>query len=431
MRKIFIPLMAVVVVVSIIFAGCMPGAAPPVTPPVTPPAKPLTAADVPELQEFIAKGQLDPDLLMNPYKDLAIKPDGTPFQVAIVTAEVGQDWTADTTGYTASKLEGAGAQTMTVIASPAWNPESQISQLEDVIAAEIYDFLMILPAEEHMVASTVDKAIDAGMPAYSWCTWVASEKYTVPFVGYDFAGLGGHGENCAGEWYRDLAQELQEEIYILELWGPYHMQTAIERHEGFTMGLDLPNNPLLKVMKSEDTGFQTEKIMNATVNAFTAYPELNAVWAHGGMGAAPIEGLRAANRLFPVGDPNHVYALVHDYDAAALAFFEDELIDGFETIEPWRVCDQLVKVALLNAVLGKPVPARLNPPLVVLDESNIYTGMKWGAAWCLYLYMPDDYSLWPVLDTTEDVFDGTAPYALIPGGIPAPTKEMRMELLGY
>jgi hypothetical protein len=166
-------------------------------------------------------------------------------------------------------------------------------------------------------------------------------------------------------------------------------------------------------------------------NAFTSFPELNGVWAHGGTGAAVIEGLRAAGRLVPPGDPKHVYALVHDYDSAALEFFQQGLCEGFETIEPWRVADQLVKVALLNAVLGQPVPTRLSPPLVVLDESNIYTEMKWGAAWCLYLMLPEDYTLWPVLDTTENVYDGTAPFALIPGGIPTPTKAMRMELLGY
>ena len=41
MRKFIVPLVTAVVVVSIIFAGCVPEAAPPVTPPVTPPVEPV------------------------------------------------------------------------------------------------------------------------------------------------------------------------------------------------------------------------------------------------------------------------------------------------------------------------------------------------------------------------------------------------------
>jgi hypothetical protein len=52
----------------------------------------LTAADVPELAEFVANGQVDGDLLMNPYEDFALKPDGTPFRIPVVTACLVDEW---------------------------------------------------------------------------------------------------------------------------------------------------------------------------------------------------------------------------------------------------------------------------------------------------------------------------------------------------
>jgi len=306
-------------------------------------------------------------------------------------------------------LERSGAETQLIFSN--WDAELQMGQIEDITAARSADFYITFPAHEHMLVPAVEKAFEAGIPAYAYCTYVASEN--VPFCGFDFDGP--YGECCAGEWYRDLAERTGEELYIFEVWGAMGMETCKERHEGFHMGID--NHPLITVLESEDTGFQTERIMEAVTNAFLAHPELNAVWEHGGSGGAPIEGLKAAGRLLPPDDPMHVYAMVHDCDSLSMEIFEDGLCEGMEDIEPWRQADLVVKVAFLNGILGQPVPLNVNCPLSILDETNMYTKKLWGAANYIYCRMPDDYNLWPVLDTTENIFEGIN-YTEIPGGIP-------------
>ncbi|MBA7652981.1 hypothetical protein ES703_60821 [subsurface metagenome] len=83
MRKFIVPLLTAVIVVSIVFAGCVPGAAPPVTPPpVTPPVTPPPVTPPPEQPVLDMRGA--PTTL----PESAIIPPGDTYPIRIV--EIGQ-----------------------------------------------------------------------------------------------------------------------------------------------------------------------------------------------------------------------------------------------------------------------------------------------------------------------------------------------------
>ena len=47
---------------------------------------------MPELADLVAKGSVNPDLLMNPFgEDFAVKPDGTPYRFAYTWVFLGID----------------------------------------------------------------------------------------------------------------------------------------------------------------------------------------------------------------------------------------------------------------------------------------------------------------------------------------------------
>ncbi len=94
-------------------------------------------------------------------------------------------------------------------------------------------------------------------------------------------------------------------------------------------------------------------------------------------------------------------------------------------------CDTIVKAAFTSAILGLPLPTDFFPmPMVVVTKENMYTEKLFGATF-IYPWMPADYNLWPVLDTTAGMLLDGNTYTEIPGGLPTPTLEMRRELLGY
>ena len=155
------------------------------------------------------------------------------------------------------------------------------------------------------------------------------------------------------------------------------------------------------------------------MDAFTAHPELNALYCHGGGGSGAIEGLKAIDRLLPPGDPNHVITAFNDCDTVTVETLDAGKLDAFGTHQSWDLCDTVVKLALTYVVLGKEVPGNIDIPMQLITVENIDTleGRVLGAP--VYPRMPTGkWDLWPVLDATGL-------------GIETPTKAMRMELQGY
>ena len=436
MKRVFIPLLTVAVVVGIVFAGCVGAPAPPVTPvepvtpvtpvtpvePVTPPEAPLKVKDLSEYQDLIAKGIIDPELPINPYEGLAIKPDGTPYKFAIAHAYSGCDVTRTWERMITSLTERAGAETTLHVAD--WDLDGQIGFIEDQITIGQIDALFIFAVTEDALVPSVDKLVAGGISVFAYDIDIPNPKITT-FVHHDFDGDTGqpYGTNVVADYFVGAARDTGKHIYLFEVWGSKAMATSHERNRGLHAVLDQYPD-LVTVMESADSDWRNEITADLVIDAFTAHPELNACYHHGGGGTGAIEGLRSVGRLLPVGNPDRVLICNNDLDTAGVEAMDAEQMDACGTHGAWDFSDTLVKCCFWNVILGEPVPARIHLPMFLVTRENIDSFAMYGVP-AAYPRLPGgQFDIWPVADTSEDFLG-------LDYGLETPTMADRMELLGY
>ena len=417
MKKFIVPLLTAVIVVSIVFAGCVPAVepAPPVTPPVTPPGAPVIPPPVtpppvaPEIPLSPAGMPIYlPELAnLNPIgENFAVKPDGTPYMFATTYLWVTVDPMFNYVANMHSLIKRAGGYWVTY--DPMGDAARQIAWVEDQIAVQKPDCILMQPCSEALLAPVVDKASDAGIPTIAWDFDIFADN-TVSCVRDYF--IGDYGSNLLGEYFIELAERTGEHIYVFEIWGDMAVESSQHRHQGFHAAVDA-HPDLITVIESGDKGWwSVEAAADYVIDAFTAHPELNGTYQHGGGSAGSLEGLRAIGRLLPIGDPDHVYISTNDSDTLGAIEMDAGTVDAFANHGGWHLSDVAVKIAFTHVVLGQPVPRFVDLPLVVITPETIDTHYFFGAL-AAYPRMPKAHDLWPVLD-----------YSVI--GIETPTEAMK------
>ena len=304
-----------------------------------------------------------------------------------------------------SLIDRAGGEWFTF--DPAYDAQKQIAWVEDVIAVRKPDAILMQPINEALLAPSVDKAAAAGIPTFSWDFDTFSD-YTVSTIWDHFRG--DFGSNLLGEYFIELAEKNNQQINVFEIWGDMSVDSSHARHEGFHSAVD--GHPLITVMESGDLGWTSVELASSYVmDAFTAHPELNGTYQHGGGNAGSIEGLRAIDRLLPLGDPNHVYISTNDSDTSGVIEMDKGFVDAFANHGGWHISDVTPKIAFTYVVLGQPVPRFVNLPIFVVTPETLNDVYFFGAL-AAYPRMPEDPDLWPVLDYS-------------PIGIETPTSDMK------
>lgn len=417
MKRVFIPLLTVAAVVSIVLAGCAPTPTPPApTPPAptqpaptqpaptpTPPEAPLTVRDVPELQELVAKGTIDPSLEINPYEGLGIKPDGTPYKFAMSISSLGNDWYATGFGLMRSLFERSGAQ---VVAQDAEDDvAAQVGFFDDQIATVHPDGITVQAVSTEALIPCVAEAMNAGIPVISWDDVVEGALLT-PRHALD----GPQGTVVVGEYFVKWAEETGKELYIYEIWCPRSYITCHNRSAGLHRAVD--KCPLIKeVIPSPDNACSDEVTYDLVRDAFLSHPELNAIFCMDGGGGGAIEALKSMNRYFPCGHPDHVLLAFNDVDTRTVEAMDEGGLDAFASHTPWDLVDVTVKAMFTYVILEQPVPKEMAIPMILITFENIDTAQLFGVP-AAYPRMPaGQFDLWPVMDTREL-------------GLPTPTKAM-------
>jgi len=159
------------------------------------------------------------------------------------------------------------------------------------------------------------------------------------------------------------------------------------------------------------------------------------VFSHGGdeiLGA--LEALRAMGRLYPVDDPDHVIILNNDTDGSTNKAMDEMLADVMGTHHAQDMAQGVVQCALINIVLGKPIPKLVILPQFALTQpadplgENYKTFKVYGdlANWCLY--PQGEWDKWRVLDFSVL---GQWNLSYVGEGVYIPTAQERYQLLGY
>ncbi|MCK4696897.1 MAG: sugar ABC transporter substrate-binding protein, partial [Dehalococcoidia bacterium] len=359
--------------------------------PLGPTGNPIYSTDVADLYPF--------------GEDLLVKPDGTPYVFATTYIFVMVDPMAKYVGNMHNLIERAGGEFLTF--DPNLDPQKQIAFVEDCAAVTKPDAILMQPMNEALLAPAADKAWAAGIPVFSWDFDLYSD-HTVCTIHDHFRG--DFGSNLIGEYLVNIAESEDKQINVFEIWGDMSVDSSHARHEGFHSAVD--GHPLITVTESGDLGWTSVELCSTYVmDAFTANPELNATYQHGGGCAGSIEGLRAIDLLLPIGDPNHVIIATNDSDSAGMLEMDNGFLDAFLNHGGWHISDVTPKIAMTYVCLGQPVPRFADLPLFVNTPDTVDNTYFFGAC-PAYPRMPQDFSLWPVLD-----------YSTI--GIETPTSAMK------
>jgi len=358
-------------------------------------------------------------LPLNPYEGLGVKADGTPYLIAHAPFFLGVDFMINAEGIVESLIRRSGADYISF--DPRMDAQKQIDYVEDLIAVKHPDAIIMMPVDEHMLAPVCEKAMAAGIDVYVWgfdlITDVGKGKVTTVCRDWEHGG-----SDLIGQYFVDYAKKSGEHLHMYELWGLRSQDLCQERHRGLHSVVD--KCEMITVRESPDCQWSDEIAANLVMDAFTAHPELNALYCHGGGGTGAIEGLAAIGRLVPPGDPKHVLCAFNDCDTRTVEVLDAGKIDAFGTHQAWDLCDAAVKLAFWHTVLGKPVPGHVDIPMKVITRDNIDTveGRVFGAP--VYPRMPmGKWDEWPVLDTRKGVSPGMVGAKGESLGVDTPTRD--------
>ena len=378
----------------------------------------MTAADVPELQDLVAKGSVNPDLLLNPFgEDFAVKPDGTPYRFAYTWVFLGIDTLSQAENQMASYIERAGGEYISL--DPNMDAMKQVGYVEDIVALDTADCVILHCVNEAALAPASTLAMENGIPIYQ--VDIGGLGDFVTYVHHKMEGP--QGCDVVGQFFVDKAIELgydeTNKMPILEVWIERAMLNSQLRHEGFRIPID--ESGIIEVVESIDSFHSDETTANIVMDNFTARPELVGLYVQGGGGAGGIEGLRSMGILLPNTDPDHVWVALNDTGTSEVKEVDAGRVDAFSTHCHQDMWDMTTQLAFWNLVLGQDVPHEVNLPMNLVSYTTIDDQLVWGNP--VYPRLPTgQWDLWPVCNFRLGPKDM---------GIDYPTKALRMELQGY
>jgi len=414
-----VPLLAVTVVVVLILAGCAAPAQP--TTPTTPaePTGPTYARDVPELADMIARGQVDGDLLYNPFKDLLVKPDGSPYKVAYTGATCQVEPIAQAVYMLEDWFprQGMPDDSWTIFCA-RFDLDAQIGWYEDMMATFKPDFIISHNVSAELMIPVCDKVVnEGGIPVFTFDCGIDSDAVT-SFIAHKFEGPG--GTDILAEWLLDDLEARgygpENPVVVGELWGMRDMKTAQLRSEGFHKVID--RETWITVIQSADTNWAEEQTATITADLVTAHPEIRALFHHGCGGAGMVPGLESIDLLLPLDDPDHIIIASNDAEIAMWDNIAEGRADTCSTHGGVEPSDIALQVAYTSVILGQPVEKFYQCPFIMVDASNIDTVQIGGVP--PYPGLPRDrWDTWIPADPLEDY------------GFPQPTLALREQYQGY
>jgi len=371
MKKFVLPMLVAVTLVGAVFSGCAkPAAGPGATPSTT--------------------GSLPP----NPMAGVAVKPDGTQYKLAYTPPFLVAEWCYVGDEVIKSLVKRAGGSITSL--DPNSSPDKQLAIVDDFITMGV-NGIMILPVDSSSIVPAIQRANNAGIPVFD-CTNPIDDPSIVTSVSGGNYQMGYE----AGRFLANYAKQTGKPMIVFELWNLRSMQSLHERAQGFADAV--AKEPLVKqVIESDDTGYSNDTTMSLLADAFTAHPEINAVFSQGAVVNGIVQGLKAINKLYPVGDPNHIVVTTIDEETDTDMAVRDGWFDATTMHSAWELNDALTKLALMYVCCGnKDIPKEVIVPTYSITAANM-NSPRWGEPALTGFMQHANFDLWPILDLPADL----------------------------
>ncbi len=226
-----------------------------------------------------------------------------------------------------------------------------------------------------MVAA-IKKANEAGIPFITNNRAAAPGAVVALDAGTDNYAL----SKKVGEAFAKYAKDNNIKLNILEVIGDFRDENANLRHNGFRDGIK-EGGDLCEVVVEVPTEWKAELALAGTVNAFSARPDINAVFSPSdGMFPAVVAGMRQQNVWFKRGEPGHVLTATLDGAREGLDGIKDGYVDMHAVQDALETGRQCVRAAVKLAN-GEKLPSDkwLDPGYIVTPENFDELAPKtWG-----------------------------------------------------
>jgi ribose transport system substrate-binding protein len=245
-----------------------------------------------------------------------------------------------------------------ITVSSEGDANTQISQIEDMVARGV-DAILLIPVAPDAIVPAMEEAMEAGIPIVVFAAKANTEADTgyVTYLQADELQFG----RKQGDW---LMEQLGCTGNLIVLNGVTGISTSDARRQGLLDAIAAcpDGGTNVKILGEEDASWAYDQGKQATERMLAAYPEIDGVWSQGGaMTQGAIEAFEAAGRpLVPMtGEDNNGFLLD----------WQERVPQGFKAMaasEPtWQ--SRVALQAALRLLQGEPVA-----PFYALQVPTIY-----------------------------------------------------------
>lgn len=274
--------------------------------------------------------------------------DKKDFKIGMVTYMMAQEWYQNIVAGAEEKAESMGIEL--TVADANNDAGKQVELVENMITKGV-DAIIISPVDTKSLTTVVKKAQEQGIQVICESNKVEG---AVTRVGIPDRECG----ITSGNWFAEYVKKNNIDPKILIL-GYESLKNCKNRTEGFKEALK-KSGIKYEIVSEVDGGFREES-MNATIDALTAHPDINAVF-----GINDDSTLGAVSAIKQVGSGNDFVTMLYGVEGAAgrEALKSDDLITAGLCSFPEYVGSVCVDAAV-DAINGEAKEEYISPTTVI------------------------------------------------------------------
>lgn len=251
-----------------------------------------------------------------------------------------------------------------VTANANGDPAQQVTDMQNLISRGV-DYILLTPADGKAIAPGIAAADAAGVPVISVPDRV--EQPIAVTIAMDEVDTG----KKAGEFVTAaIATKNGQPVgNIVQIEGVTGIPSAMARKEGFRSVI--AQSPGLKIVASQDGGFDTDQSYKVMVDILQANPKIDAVFATNDAEAIGVTAaMKSQGRYFPVGHPDHIVLIGADGSKPVIEDIRGGVQDATLSLNPIKSAKKAVDV-VADLQAGREVPKEIIWPTQLITTENI------------------------------------------------------------
>jgi ribose transport system substrate-binding protein len=245
------------------------------------------------------------------------------------------------------------------------DPALQFTNVQNMLNQGI-DYLVFVPIDAKANRPAVQAAVKRGVPVLCLFDQIPNAGVTSTLTPSHYTA----GKLAAEYSVRQLQKRYGKPAgNVAEMIGAAGIPAAALRSNGFRDVIK--KYPDIKIVASQDGGFDTEKSNTAAVGMLQAHAKIDLFYGANDAEALGImAAIKRANRFVPVGAPNHIIVVGIDGAKQAIAAIRAGELDATISQQPLTISAAAVK-EIADLIAKKKVPETVWWPLQEISMENI------------------------------------------------------------